>query len=410
MKVALVHDWLTGMRGGEKVLESLLRLQPEADIFTLVHRPGSVSARIEERPIITSGLQRLPGARRFYRFLLPLMPAAVEAFDLSAYDLVISSSHCVAKGAIPRPDAVHISYVHTPMRYIWDLAPMYFPPKGIVRRALGPPVLTALRAWDVASAARVDCFVANSHFVAQRIEKYYRRQAQVVFPPVDTDFFRSDRAPGRGFLMVSALVPSKGVELAIEACNRLRLPLRIVGQGPLQKRLKRQAGPTIDFAGRLSQEELREAYTDCAAVLHTAVEDFGIVALEAAACGRPVIALARGGSLETVRGLGGGRCAKDGARRSAECSSTARYPTGIFFDRPRTEDLEAALRQFEEQRQEFDPKLLREHALGFDRGVFEERMRKVTEAAIAAAHDSAGGADLPPARPPGTKLEETPRL
>ena len=189
MKVALVHDWLTGMRGGEKCLEALCHLYPEADLFTLVHVPGSVSGRIEDRRIVTSVLQRFPGSARWYRFMLPLMPMAIEALDLNPYDLVISSSHCVAKGILPRPDALHVAYVHTPMRYAWDLWTQYFPRSGPAYRLLLSPMLNYLRNWDVVSAARVDRFVANSGFVARRIEKYYRREATVVHPPVDTGFF-----------------------------------------------------------------------------------------------------------------------------------------------------------------------------------------------------------------------------
>jgi glycosyltransferase involved in cell wall biosynthesis len=391
MRVALVHDWLTGMRGGEKVLESFLRLHPEADLFTLVWRPGSVSSLIEDRRIITSSLQRVPGARKHYRYLLPLMPAAVEAFDLSAYDLVISSSHCVAKGVIPRPDALHLAYLHTPMRYIWDLAPLYFPPRGILGRYVLPHVLRSLRQWDVSSSARVDRFIANSRFVAQRIEKYYRRSSVVVHPPVDTDFFHCDRPPGRGYLMVSALVPSKGIELAIEAFDRLALPLRIVGQGPLERALRRRAGPTIEFLGRLSAEDLRKAYADCAAVVHTAVEDFGIVALEANACGRAVIALARGGSLETVRTAS---ARPPEVHTEGDLAPAERYPTGILFDQPTSEDLAAAVLEFEARRDTFEPDLLRQHALGFDREVFEQRMRAITEVALAERRrGTVGGTD-----------------
>ena len=209
VKIALVHDWLTGMRGGEKCLEVFCELFPDADIFTLIHLPGRVSPRIEQHRIITSFLQDVPGRERWYRYFLPLMPAAIEAFDLSAYDVVLSSSHCVAKGVIPRPDALHVSYVHTPMRYAWDLWPQYFPPKGWASRYVLPLLLHRLRTWDTVSTQRVDHLVANSRFVARRIARYYRRDATVIHPPVDTAWFTplADDRPRR--LLPRRLLPRR---------------------------------------------------------------------------------------------------------------------------------------------------------------------------------------------------------
>jgi glycosyltransferase involved in cell wall biosynthesis len=375
MKVALVHDWLTGMRGGEKCLEAFCELYPEADIFTLVHREGSVSRTIESRRIVTSHIQGLPRATEWYRYYLPLMPTAVESFDLEPYDLVLSSSHCVAKGAITRPDAVHVSYVHTPMRYLWDLWPRYFANRGLVHDFVVGPMLTWLRSWDSASAARVDRFVANSAFVARRIEKYYRRGSTVVHPPVETEFFQTSRPPGEGYLMVSALVPSKGIEYAIDAFNRSKRRLVIVGRGPLERKLERLAGPTVELVRWLEPEDLRSAYADCAALVHPAVEDFGIVPLEANSCGRPVLALGRGGSLETTVPLQDGDCVPPG-----------RYPTGVLFGEPSSAALEAAVQRFESHRDAFVPERLREHARAFDREVFKHRIREVVSEAMAELH------------------------
>jgi glycosyltransferase involved in cell wall biosynthesis len=304
-RVALVHDWLTGMRGGEKVIETLGSLYPEAPLHTLFHFPGSVSPAIESHPIRTSFLQKAPGIRRHYRSYLPLFPAAIEEFDLSGFDVVLSSSHCVAKGVIAAPDAFHLCYCHTPMRYAWDQEHAYFPS----RHGLGPRLrslaLTGLRAWDVASAARVSLFVANSRFVARRIEAYYGRPAEVVHPPVDVDFFTPGK-PRKGegdpgyCLMVSALAPYKKVELAMAACEKLGMELRVVGEGPERKRLAALESPRVRFLGKVGPEKLRELYRGARFFLQPGVEDFGIASVEALACGTPVVAVARGGILDVV--------------------------------------------------------------------------------------------------------------
>ncbi len=247
VKVALVHDWLTGQRGGEKVLEVLAEVFPKAPIYTLFHFKGSQREDIERRVIRTSFLQGMPFLRKKYRSYLPLFPLAVEMFDLQDYDLVVSTSHCVAKGVIPRPDALHVSYIHSPMRYAWNLYFSYFSPARLspFSRFLIPPVVHGLRTWDVASSARVDHFVANSANVARRIERYYRREADIIHPPADTDFYTPDESLPAGdfFLIVSALVPYKRIDLAVEAFNRTGAPLRIVGTGPEYKALKRRARP-----------------------------------------------------------------------------------------------------------------------------------------------------------------------
>ena len=308
-RVALVHDWLTGMRGGEKVVEALAALFPDAPLFTLFHFAGSVSPALEAHPIRTSFLQRAPGIRRHYRSYLPLFPAAIEELDLSGFDLVISSSHCVAKGVIPPPEAFHLCYCHTPMRYAWDQEHAYFPRRSGIGARLRSLALTGLRAWDVSSAARVNLFVANSRFVAQRIRAYYGRDAEVVHPPVDVELFTpgpsGGEIPPEGYcLMVSALAPYKKVEQAMAACERLGLELRVVGEGPERRRLARLAetlaGPRVRFLGKVDAAALRELYRGARLFLQPGVEDFGIASVEALACGVPVVAVARGGILDVV--------------------------------------------------------------------------------------------------------------
>jgi len=290
LRVALVHDWLTGMRGGEKVIEVLGGLFPDAPLFTLFHFPGSVSPAIESHSIRTSFLQRAPGIRNHYRTYLPFFPAAIEEFDLSGFDLVVSSSHCVAKGVIAPPDAFHVCYCHTPMRYAWDQEHAYFPNRTGLKARLRSLTLSALRSWDVSSAARVNQFVANSRFVARRIQTYYGRPAEVVHPPVNVEFFtpgapaeksRHGDKPREYCLAVSALAPYKKVEVAMAACEKLGLELRIVGEGP-------------------EREELRDLYRGARLFLQPGVEDFGISSVEALACGTPVVAVARGGILDVV--------------------------------------------------------------------------------------------------------------
>jgi glycosyltransferase involved in cell wall biosynthesis len=317
VRAALVHDWLTGMRGGEKVLEHLCALLPGAPVHTLFHFPGTVSEAIEAHPIRTSFLQKAPLVRRRYRSYLPLFPAAIEDFDLGAFDLVVSSSHCVAKGVIPRPGAFHLCYCHTPMRYAWDQEHAYFPRRTGPAARLRGLALSRLRAWDAAAAARVDLFVANSRFVAERIRRYYGRAAEVVHPPVDVEFFTpadgtvpsapadpADPADsGEYCLAVSALAPYKRLEVAVAACARLGLELRLVGEGPERARLERAAsasGTPVRFLGRVDGERLRELYRGALCLLQPGVEDFGIASVEALACGCPVVAAGRGGVLDVV--------------------------------------------------------------------------------------------------------------
>jgi glycosyltransferase involved in cell wall biosynthesis len=303
LRVALVHDWLTGMRGGERVLEALCERFPRADLFTLLHVPGSVSPLIEQRPIHTTTLQRLPGSRQHYRNYLPLFPLLIRELDLTGFDLVISSSHCVAKSVIAPPGATHICYCHTPMRYAWDQFDQYFGPArvGWLASAGLRPILGALARWDRATAGRVGRYLTNSHHVAGRIHRYYNREATVVYPPVNTRFYHPDGAARERYaLVVSALVPYKRLDVAIDACTAARMPLKIVGTGPERSRLARLASGDTTFLGQISNEDIRELYRRAALVLLPGEEDFGIVPVEAQACGRPVVAYGRGGALETV--------------------------------------------------------------------------------------------------------------
>lgn len=303
MKIALVHDWLTGRRGGEKVLEVFAELFPEADIYTLFHIKGSQHPSIENRRIYVSFLQKFPFIKSHYRYYLPFFPLAVENFDLTDYDIIISSSHCVAKGAIPGPDAFHLCYCFTPMRYAWDQFHYYFG-KGrvsFIKRILISSIISYLRVWDVASSSRVHSFAADSHYVARRIKKYYGREAEVIHAPVDTEYFVPGEGKGEYFLIVSALVPYKKIDLAIEVFKRRKEKLVIVGTGPDFKKLKKEASENIFFKGNVSDQELLKLYQNAKAFLLPGIEDFGIAPLEAQACGIPVIACGKGGAVETVR-------------------------------------------------------------------------------------------------------------
>ncbi len=362
-KVALVHDWLTGMRGGEKVLEELCRIFPRADIFTLVHYKGTVSEQIEKHNIIESSIVNLPFGRKHFRTWLPLFPWGIESFDLGGYNLVVSTSHCVAKGVIPPPDALHIAYLHTPMRYVWDMRSDYLGSTRMNSFARFVAGFTAhyLRNWDIISSSRVDRFISNSNHVRRRIEKYYRRTAKVIHPPVDTDIFGiGDGCYEDYYLTVSALVPYKRVDIAVEACSRLGVRLIVVGEGPERKRLERIAGGTVQFKGSLTPEELIGLYQRCRAFLYAGEEDFGITPVEAQASGRPVIAFGRGGILDTVIPSG-------------------QNPTGVFFYEQTAESLMKALREFDPDR--YDPSFIRFNAERFSREKFTSQMIEFIEQA-----------------------------
>jgi glycosyltransferase involved in cell wall biosynthesis len=360
--VALVHDWLTGMRGGEKVLEAIAELYPGATLHTLLHVRGSVSAPLEQLPERRSFVQWLPSAARHYRQYLPVFPTAIEQFDFDPYDLVISTSHCAAKSVVVPGRATHVCYCHSPMRYAWDQFDWYFGPAqvGTAASRLLRPVLARMARWDAATAGRVDRYVANSHYVAGRIHRYYNRGSAVVYPPVDTVFYRPDpvRSPEPMFLVVSALVPYKRLDVAIRACAKVGAALTIVGKGPEEARLRRLAqtvGATVEFAGWLEDGPIRELYQRCRAVLMPGVEDFGMVPVEAQACGRPVVALAEGGAVESV---------VDGV-------------TGVLVQDPSVEAFAAALREVSSRA--FDTAAIRRHAESFSKPRFQRQIREVID-------------------------------
>ena len=303
-EIALVHDWLTGMRGGEKVLEVLCERFPTASLYTLVHVPGSVSPTIERLRPRTSFIQHLPLVKRYYRQYLPLFPTAVEQFDFDGCDLIVSVSHCCVKSIVKPGTARHLCYCLTPMRYAWDQFDAYFGAErvGTAANRVMRRVMARMARWDRDTAARADRYVAISHYVAGRIGRYYNREATVVYPPVDTDFFCPDMDSGttRTALIVSALVPYKRIDVAIEACRHAGVDLIIAGDGPDRERLERLGGGTTRFLGRVPDAEIRALYRRSAVTLLPGEEDFGIVPLEAQACGRPVVALNRGGARETV--------------------------------------------------------------------------------------------------------------
>lgn len=379
MKVAIIHDWLTGMRGGEKCLEVFCELYPEADIYTLIHVPGTTSKTIEAMSIKTSYLQRIPGMAKRYRSFLPLFPHAIEGFDLRGYDLVISSSHCVAKGIIPPPTALHISYIYTPMRYVWDMYEEYFGMEktGRLKRIAVGSIAHYIRMWDVTSSSRVDSFVAISKHVADRVEKYYRREADVIYPPVDCNKFALSEKVEDFYLIVSAFAPYKRVDLAIKAFNKLEIPLKIIGSGQKERELRGIAGRNIEFLGQQDDSVLREYYSRCKALIFPGVEDFGIVPLEAMASGRPVIAYGKGGVLETVVPLNQSEVRNQ--------KSEERSPTGVFFYEQTVEALIEAVNIFEGNHDKFDKKGVRNHALSFDRKIFKEKISAYISEKIKAA-------------------------
>lgn len=354
MRIALVHDWLTGIRGGERVLDTIAAALPDAEIHTLFHVPGSTTPLLEQRTIHQSPLGRIPGIGRHYRALLPLYPWAVQQLDVGEVDLVLSTSHAVAK-AVPVPKgAVHLCYCFTPMRYVWDQVDAYLG-RGLKRR-VSAPLVSRLRRFDVATSGsdQVDRFLGISRQVVRRIATTYTREARVLEPPVDTDRFRPDGEPaGEAYLLVSGFVPYKRDEVAIEAFSRSGRPLVVAGDGPLRRRMMRGAPPNVRFVGRVDDDELERLYARCRALVHPQEEDFGLIAVEAQACGRPVVAFGRGGAVDTIRELG-----RDTA------------PTGVFFDRQTPEALNEALGRFEAAESEFDPVAIRRNAERFGRERF----------------------------------------
>jgi len=369
VRTVLVHDWLTGMRGGERVLEVLAERWPDAPIHTLFHVPGAVSPALEAHPIATSPLSRWPGAGRTYRALLPLHPLAVRRLRLPAADLVVSTHHAVAKAVPLPPGAAHLCYCFTPMRYVWDQADAYLG-TGL-RRRLAAPVTAALRRFDRATAGpeQVHRFVATSRAVADRVRRHYRRRCAVLAPPVDIERFRPDGAPPDDFyLLVGGFVPYKRDDLAIEAFRQLDRPLVVAGDGPGRARLEAEAPKNVRFVGRVDDAGLASLYARCRALVYPQEEDFGLVAVEAQAAGRPVIAYAAGGALDTV-------CS------GAEPDGTA---TGVFFADATPADLAAAVRRFEALEGRFDPGAIRAWAEGFG----TERFRRAFEREVEATLDA----------------------
>jgi glycosyltransferase involved in cell wall biosynthesis len=379
LRVAIVHFWFVTHGGGERVVETLAEVFPQADLFTLVAEREILSPNLQTKKLHTSFLQRMPLARKFHRHFLFLQPLALEQFDLSDYDLVISSESGPAKGVITSSRTCHICYCHSPMRSIWEMYPEH-------RRSMGPVVgtifaLTAhyMRVWDLASAARVDYFIANSRFSASRIRKYYRRESTVIHPPVDAAASQlamgSEERRGDYYLALGRLVDYKRFDLAVGACTRLNRPLKIVGIGPRLKSLRRMAGPTVEFLGKVNDDQLRRLLSGCRALLFPGEEDFGIVPVEAQSFGRPVIAYASGGVLETVRGVYSD-ATQPYARPVGE-------PTGIFFAEQSEAALTKAIQDFEAIEGEFHPQTIREHSLRFDREIFKQKIADFVRSALA---------------------------
>ncbi len=358
MKIAVVHDWLTFLAGSEKVLEQILLLYPKADLFSIVEfLPQESKSILHGHAVTTSFIQSLPLARTKYRQYLPLMPLAVEQFDLSKYDLVISSSHAVAKGVLTGPDQLHISYVHSPIRYAWDLQHQYLRESGLekgIRGWVAKWMLHKIRMWDVRTSNGVDGFVANSKFIARRIEKVYRRRATVIYPPVDIDSFVPGERKDDFYLAASRMVPYKRMDLIVEAFSAMPdKRLVVIGDGPEFKKISNKAASNVELLGYQPFDVLKEHMQRAKALVFAAEEDFGILPVEAQACGTPVIAYGKGGVRETVKGL------------------EADEPTGVFFSEQTAKALCEAVKEFEEEGCRIKPEVCRANAERFS----EERFR-----------------------------------
>jgi len=358
-KIALVHYWLTGMRGGEKVVRSICDIYPGIDIYTLVYNEKKIADSIKKHKIHTSFIQRLPFSKKKYRFYLPFMPIAVEQFNLSEYDIVISSESGIAKGVLTKPETCHICYCHTPMRYIWNMYFDYLENEklGLFKRNFIRMYFNYLRLWDVVSSYRVDYFISNSYNVKKRILKYYKRDSTVIYPPVDVDDFKFTPKKQDYYLVVSQLVSYKRIDLAVRAFNKIDRELIIIGEGPESKRLKKIAGSNIKFIGWQSGKTLNEYYANARAFIFPGEEDFGITAVEAQASGTPVIGYGKGGLLETV----------------------INKETGFFFYEQKTEDLIEAVESFESNSVKFDSYKIRENSLKFSRKNFEKALKEFVE-------------------------------
>ena len=354
MRVALVHDYLTQFGGAERVLLALMELFPNAPVFTLVHDQKSIIDSFDQSRVRTSFLQRLPGARRHHRFFPLLMPLAIEQFDFSGFDVVLSDSHSFGKGIITGPDTMHVSYCFTPIRYAWDDSHRYVREfsSGPLLHHLAPIALSYIRLWDYYAAQRVDSYITLSKFVARRIKKYYGRESVVIPPPINVESFKVARNSGSYFLIVSRLVPYKRIDLAIDACERLGVSLKIVGTGPEENELRRRAGKWTEFMGFVPEAELVKFYGGAKALLFPQEEDFGITPLEAAACGKPAIAYEAGGAVETV----------------------VEGKTGLFFSRQDVDCLIDAMLRFSDLT--WNPTDIRRHAEAFRRNRFLHKIQE----------------------------------
>lgn len=354
MKVAIIHEWFTAIAGSEKVVEQILYVFPQADIFVLYADPETVKKTnfLHGRKVYSSFISKLPRANKSYRSYLPLMPLAVEQFDLSGYDLVISSAHAVSKGVLTGPDQLHISYVHSPIRYAWDLQHQYLRESGLSHGFKGwvaKWLLHKIRIWDYRTAAGVDHFIANSRFISRRIRKVYRREADVIYPPVDVSAFEFKEEKGDYYVTASRLVPYKRMDLIVEAFSRMPdKKLVVIGDGPDMPKLKNLATPNVMLLGYQSFNDLKRYMQGARAFVFAAEEDFGITPVEAQACGTPVIAFGKGGSLETV----------------VDCADTSKA-TGVWFDEQSVDSLIAAVKRFECLPVKIDPHVCRKHAERF---------------------------------------------
>jgi len=355
-RIAVIHDWLIGMRGGEYVLETILQLYPSADVFTLFYNKDRISDLINSHRIFTSSLNNWSFIKRNYKYFLHKFPIEIEKFNLQDYDLIISSSHCVAKGIIPRPDSIHFSYLHTPMRYIWDQYYNYFEKSGYLKKKIIDKKLNYLRMWDVTSSSRVDYFIANSSYVSKRINKFYKRESEIIFPPIEVDFFTPDTRNREDFyICVNALVPYKRTDIIVNAFNKSGKELIVIGKGSEYKKLKRLSKPNIKFINNLNRNELREFYRRAKALVYAGIEDFGMSFVEAQATGLPVIAYNKGGVCDIVN----------------------HKKTGILYDNQDIDSLNNAIEEFESLK--FYEDDLRENSLRFSKDKFLEKFKRFVD-------------------------------
>ncbi|WP_302014334.1 glycosyltransferase family 4 protein [Acidaminococcus intestini] len=367
MKVAIVCDWLVTYAGAERVIEQMLKVYPEADLFAVVDfLPEGSRDFLMNKSVTTTFIQNLPKAKKYYRAYLPLMPIAIEQLDLSSYDLVISSSHCVAKGILTGPDQIHISYVHSPVRYAWDLQHQYLRESGLthgLKSKIARAILHYIRIWDTRTSNGVDYFISNSRFIAKRIWKCYRREATVVYPPVNIDIFQYCEEKEDYYVTASRMVPYKKMDLIVEAFTQMPdKKLVVIGDGPDFEKIKKKAGTNVTLLGFAPDNVMRDYMQHAKAFVFAAEEDFGITPVEAQACGTPVIAYGKGGSLETVRGLG-----------------VQEKPTGVFFEKQTVESLKSAVTRFEYERSAISCRNCRYNAERFGEAIFRQTFKKYVD-------------------------------